>query len=211
MLVSEDWTEAPQGSRFGRGPGAGARAAPSWIEGAVAGLTVALELYDGHMAGHAEEVSELARRVGGRLGMSETELRELDVAARLHDVGKIAVDTAILQKAGPLVAAEWVAMQRHPLAGASALAGIPGLERAAAMVRSHHERWDGLGYPDGLAGEEIPLGGRILAACDAYRAMVEPRPYRISLSPSEAAAELEAESGSHFDPAVVDAMLQVLA
>jgi HD-GYP domain-containing protein (c-di-GMP phosphodiesterase class II) len=208
--VSEESRQTRPRSRFGREPYPSLRARASWLEGAVAGMAAAVALHDGDVAGHAEAVSDLACRVGRELGMDSEELRQLEVAARLHDVGKIAVRDAILHKPGPLRDHEWAAMRVHPAAGAAVLARIGGLEQAAAMVRSHHERWDGRGYPDGLTGEEIPLGGRILAACDAYRAMVEDRPYRGQLSPELAIAELEDESGTHFAPDVVEAMLRIL-
>jgi HD-GYP domain-containing protein (c-di-GMP phosphodiesterase class II) len=179
-------------------------------EAAAAALAAALELHDGYTADHAQEVLALACRVGTRLRMSAADLRDLAFAARLHDVGKLAIDDAILNKPGPLQGDEWSAMCSHPVVGAATIAAIPGLEAAAALVRSHHERWDGSGYPDGLAGEEIPVGSRILAVCDAYRAIVEDRPYRDAAPRQAALAELERHSGAQFDPAVVGALRRVL-
>jgi HD-GYP domain-containing protein (c-di-GMP phosphodiesterase class II) len=180
------------------------------METTVAGLVAAVDLRDGHSGGHGDAVFELAIEVGHELGLGAEDLRDLGFAARLHDVGKLAIEEAILQKAGPLAGGEWGVIREHPVAGASVLAAIPGLEAAAAMVRSHHERFDGTGYPDGLRGGEIPLGGRILAVCDAYCAMVEDRPYRAPLEPAAALAELTDQSGSHFDDSVVDALLRRL-
>jgi HD-GYP domain-containing protein (c-di-GMP phosphodiesterase class II) len=179
-------------------------------EAAVAGLVAAVELRDGHCGGHGQDVFDLAVAVGRELDVEPETLYELGLAAQLHDVGKLAVDESILQKPGPLTAEEWEIVREHPAAGAAVLAEIPGLEDAARMVRAHHERFDGFGYPDGLRGEEIPLGGRILAACDAYRAMVEERPYRPRLTPEGALHELERERGGHFDGRVVEALARVL-
>ena len=180
------------------------------LEVAVAGLVAAVELRDGHAGGHGGAVLDLALDVGRALGLVGHTLRDLGYAARLHDVGKLAVEESILQKAGPLTVDEWQLIREHPVAGASVLASIPGLADAAGMVRAHHERWDGRGYPDGLAGEEIPLGGRILAVCDAYCAMVEDRPYRRSLGPAAALAELESRSGSQFDGCVATQLVRLL-
>ncbi|MFL5884014.1 MAG: GAF and HD-GYP domain-containing protein [Thermoleophilaceae bacterium] len=176
----------------------------------VEALSAALELRDGYTFRHSHEVVAIARRVGQALDVSGPDLVELEFAARLHDVGKLAVDDAVLRKPEPLEGGEWALVRRHAEWGASKLAEIPGLEPTAAIVRFHHERWDGGGYPDGLVGEQIPLASRIVAACDAYRAMVEDRPYRAALSHEDALAELEAGSGSQFDPDVVDALLAVL-
>lgn len=179
-------------------------------EAAVAGLVAAVELRDGHCGGHGQDVLDLAIAVGRELGVPPNALRELALAAQLHDIGKLAVDEAILQKPGPLTADEWKVVREHPSAGAAVLAEIPGMADAARMVRTHHERFDGSGYPDGLKGHQIPLGGRILAVCDAYRAMVEQRPYRRRLTPEQALRELQAGRGSQFDGAVVDALARVL-
>src|SRR5205814_2771206 len=128
----------------------------------------------------------------------------------LHDVGKIAVPDQILTKRDSLSDEEWELVQRHPVVGAELLRNFPELASACPGVRHHHERWDGRGYPDGLAGEEIPLEARIVAVCDAFRVMVEPRPYRPVLDREAARAELERCSGTQFDPSVVTALLRVL-
>jgi HD-GYP domain-containing protein (c-di-GMP phosphodiesterase class II) len=138
--------------------------------------------------------------------MDPGEVTLLDCAARLHDVGKLAVPDAILQKPGPLDEDEWKVMRKHPDMGAEMVARVPGLEELAELVRAHHERWDGSGYPQGLAGERIPLASRVISACDAFEAMLSNRPYRAPLTADEALAELTAGSGSQFDPAVVAAI-----
>ena len=156
---------------------------------------------------HVREVSSLARAVAGRLSMTADEIAGVESAAELHDIGKVALPEHILRKPGPLDAQEWELMRRHTIVGERILAAAPALKPAAALVRSSHERWDGAGYPDGLAGEEIPLGARIVAVCDAYDAMTTDRPYQRRLTSDEALAELRACSGSQFDPAVVEAFV----
>jgi HD domain len=152
---------------------------------------------------HELEVTELARAMGEELGLVGVAARELVVAARFHDVGKLQVPEHILDKPGPLDEAEWKVMRRHAAWGADLLLDRPGFEAVATLVRFHHERWDGRGYPRRLAGQRIPLASRILAVCDAYGAMTTDRPYRRALTLDEAAAELHAGAGSQFDPRVV--------
>jgi HD-GYP domain-containing protein (c-di-GMP phosphodiesterase class II) len=148
----------------------------------------------------------MARRVGERVGMPDEDLGLLEYAARLHDVGKLGVPDAILQKPGPLDEDEWVVMRRHPEWGAEMIAQVPGLEDLASLVVAHHERWDGSGYPHGLSGDRIPLASRVISACDAFEAMVSRRPYREPLSVEEAVAELVAGAGTQFDPEVIRAV-----
>jgi hypothetical protein len=169
-------------------------------------LARAVDMRDDYTGRHSSQVSELARRVGARLGMSGDEVELLECAARLHDIGKLGVPDAILQKPGPLDEYEWAVMRRHPDWGAEMVGRVPGLEPAAALVRAHHERWDGCGYPDGLAGEGIPLASRVIGACDAFEAMVSDRPYRHRMSVDQALAELAAGAGTQFDPEVVEAV-----
>jgi HD-GYP domain-containing protein (c-di-GMP phosphodiesterase class II) len=168
-------------------------------------LARAVDMRDNYTGEHSAQVGDLARRVGERLGMPADEVVLLEYAARLHDVGKLGVPDTILQKPGPLDEAEWAVMRRHPQWGAEMLASVPGLERLGELVGSHHERWDGCGYPNGLAGDAIPLASRVISVCDAFEAMVASRPYRASLSVGTARAELEACAGSQFDPHVVAA------
>jgi HD-GYP domain-containing protein (c-di-GMP phosphodiesterase class II) len=153
---------------------------------------------------HALRVAALSVRIGAALGFGRAELETLKLAAKLHDVGKLAVPRSILAKPGPLDEAEWETMRRHPAEGARLLAPyVPSVE-VLAIVRSHHERWDGAGYPEGLRGEEIPLGARIVAVVDAFCAMIEPRPYRPTLDADAARSELLAQSGRQFDPACAE-------
>ena len=176
------------------------------LQAGVEVLSRAVDLRDSYTARHSDEMAELARQVGARLGLEGMELLQLEFAARLHDLGKIGVPDQILRKPGPLTQQEWDVMRHHPDWGAEMLASIPGLETAAALVRSHHERFDGDGYPDGLKGEEIPLGSRIISACDAYQAMVSNRPYRPALGEGVALAELHDQAGRQFDPQAVEAL-----
>ena len=176
------------------------------VDAGVAALVRAVDMRDDYTGRHSEIVGEMARSVGESLGMGEADLWLLELAAKLHDVGKIGVPDAILNKTGPLDAAEWALMRRHAELGAGMIERVPGLERVAPLVRSHHERWDGAGYPDGLAAEQIPLASRVVAACDAFQAMTADRPYRDALSVDEAVAELTAGAGTQFDPSVVAAV-----
>ena len=155
---------------------------------------------------HLKAVALLAQATGRRLGLSAERLDEVVRAAELHDVGKAAIPDAILEKPGPLNDAEWEFIRRHTVVGERILMAAPALRPVAQLVRSSHERYDGGGYPDGLAGEEIPLGARIVGVCDAYEAMTDPdRPYRTPRAHNDALAELRACAGGQFDPIVVEA------
>jgi two-component system cell cycle response regulator len=160
---------------------------------------------------HSLNVAAISLRVGEALGLGHSELGLLRLAAAVHDVGKLAVPAEIIAKPGPLDEAEWTAMRLHPAAGAEMLEPCATPPEVLAIVRSHHERWDGTGYPEGLAGEQIPLGARIIAVVDAYCAMVETRPYRLPRQPAHAREELLAHSGSQFDPACAQAAYRVTA
>jgi diguanylate cyclase (GGDEF)-like protein len=152
---------------------------------------------------HSGEVAELATAVARRLGMRGEEVDEVTRAAELHDVGKVGIPDAILDKPAALDVAEWDFMRQHTILGERILNAAPALRPVATIVRSTHERWDGAGYPDGLRGEEIPLGARIVAVCDAYEAMTADRAYRSARSHEAACRELEAMAGTQFDPEVV--------
>ncbi len=178
--------------------------------GTVLALANAIDAKDTYTGGHGERLAELALAVGRAMGLSPAELEDLRWAALLHDVGKIGVPDAILQKPGPLAPEEWAIMRRHPITGAEILAPIPRLQRVAAIVRAHHERWDGKGYPDGLVGEAIPLEARILAVVDAYSAITDERIYKRARSHEEALAELRRCAGSQFDPRVVEVFLRLM-
>jgi two-component system cell cycle response regulator len=157
------------------------------------------------------DIGELALAVGRELHMGPEGLDEVARAAELHDVGKIAVPDAILDKPGALDPIEWSFMRRHPLIGERILLAAPALRPVARLVRSSHERWDGGGYPDGLRGDEIPLGARVVAVCDAFDAMTTERPYRESVTEADAIAELRRCAGTQFDPMVVEAFCRVIA
>jgi two-component system, cell cycle response regulator len=160
---------------------------------------------------HQRSVGTLVLAVGREMGLAGEDLDALARAAELHDVGKIAIPDAILDKAGPLDPEEWEFMRRHTILGERILMAASALRPVARLVRSSHERFDGDGYPDGLHGEEIPLGARIIFVCDAYHAMISERPYSPALTTDDAAAELHACAGTQFDPTVVDALSNVLA
>jgi HD-GYP domain-containing protein (c-di-GMP phosphodiesterase class II) len=173
-------------------------------------LCAALEAKDSYTAGHSRSIAEHAETVGEALGMDSDELRRLRFGAALHDIGKLAVPEHILNKPGRLDPEERAQIERHTVIGDEILAPIDFLADVRPLVRACHERWDGGGYPDGLAGEEIPLGARIIFACDAFDAMTTDRPYRAALDRAEALAELRRGAGTEFDPRVVDALLGVL-
>jgi HD-GYP domain-containing protein (c-di-GMP phosphodiesterase class II) len=176
----------------------------------LASLANALELKDASTHAHAEEVVELTLSVGRRLGVPGDELRDLELGALLHDIGKIRLPDSILNKPGPLTPAEWELVHEHPAAGEALLKPIASLTGALPIVRSHHERWDGSGYPDGLAGDAIPLGARIVAVCDAYCAMSERRPYQEEQDEAAIIAELRDNAGSQFDPHCVAALVETV-
>jgi diguanylate cyclase (GGDEF)-like protein/putative nucleotidyltransferase with HDIG domain len=176
----------------------------------LAALSNALEAKDGETSHHTQEVAELAIEVATVLGLPGDEVRHVELGALLHDIGKIRVPESILNKPGPLSDEQWDVMRSHPEVGERILAPLESLDDVLPIVRSSHERWDGTGYPDGLAGDAIPLGARIVAVCDAYRAMVEDRPYRKALSRGDAIEELRGAAGAQFDPDCVTALLEVL-
>jgi two-component system, cell cycle response regulator len=159
---------------------------------------------------HVDGVAELAEAVARRLGLDDRQSAQVRHAAELHDIGKVAVPDAIVHKPGPLSSDEWAFMRTHTVLGERILAAAPALRKEAALVRSSHERWDGQGYPDQRAGEDIPLGSRIIFVCDALDAMTSPRVYRRRSSQEEAVTELRRCAGTQFDPAVVDALCAAL-
>jgi two-component system cell cycle response regulator len=159
---------------------------------------------------HVNGVGQLASGIGRNFSLDSDQLDELLRAAELHDIGKLAIPDEVLHKAGPLDDAEWEFMRQHTIIGERILNAAPALRPVAQIVRATHERWDGRGYPDGLAGEAIPLGARIVAVCDAYEAMITKRCYRAALTEPEAIAELRRTAGSQFDPAVIDALCRYL-
>ena len=179
--------------------------------GTVMLLVDVVEFDDDYTAEHSRSVVELARGVAQEIGMDKWELQELEFAALLHDVGKIAIPKEILRKPAALTDSEFEVMKTHTIEGQFMLDRIGGLlGRVGEVVRSCHERWDGKGYPDGLRGEEIPLAARVVFVCDAYNAMTTTRPYRAALPHEQAIAELVTNAGTQFDPEVVAAMLRVV-
>jgi diguanylate cyclase (GGDEF)-like protein/putative nucleotidyltransferase with HDIG domain len=174
---------------------------------AVSALAVTLGERDRYTGDHSEEVLKLVEGVARSLGLDDEEVDRIKAAALLHDIGKVAISDDILNKPGPLDDAEWNVMKDHTVIGERILRAIPGLGSVARIVRHEHERWDGGGYPDGIEGEAIPIGSRIILACDAYHAMTSDRPYRDSMTHAEAVAELSRHAGTQFDPQVVEVLV----
>jgi HD-GYP domain-containing protein (c-di-GMP phosphodiesterase class II) len=175
----------------------------------VTALAQAVEMRDEYTGNHTQRVTAYALLLAEEMGLGETERRRLRVATLLHDIGKIAIDDQILRKPGRLADHEFDRMKTHVLRGSEIIQMIPGLVWALPVVRGHHERWDGCGYPDGLTGTGIPLTARVVAVADAFDAMTSDRPYRPGMPAARAFAELEAGAGTHFDPECVEAFLRV--
>jgi HD-GYP domain-containing protein (c-di-GMP phosphodiesterase class II) len=176
--------------------------------GTAAVLTRAIEARDPFAVGHAARVAALSQPVARRLGLRGADVDQLALAARLHDVGKLLVSSRVLLKPGALDSVEMEEIRAHPGFGVSLIDWCDDYTAVLEVVRHHHERWDGGGYPFGLAGEEIPLGARILAPVDAFDAMTSDRAYRHATSARRAIAELVRCSGSQFDPRVVEAVVE---
>jgi HD-GYP domain-containing protein (c-di-GMP phosphodiesterase class II) len=175
---------------------------------ALLALSEAIEARDPYTRGHSARVARTAHAVGVRLGCDEARLTLLRLGGALHDIGKLVVSEAVLNKPGPLTSAEQAEVREHPEAGARMVALDRSLRPALPGVLYHHERWDGLGYPTGRAGSEIPLEARILAVTDSFDAMTSDRPYRAALTHEQAIAEVECCSGSQFDPDVALVFLE---
>jgi HD-GYP domain-containing protein (c-di-GMP phosphodiesterase class II) len=168
----------------------------------------AVEARDPYSSGHAARVMVLAEVVAARLGLDETEIEVVRMGAALHDIGKLAVSQDLLGKAGPLSERELAEVRGHPSAGARMVELVKPLRAAVPAVLHHHERWDGRGYPEGLAGRQIPVAARILAVADTFDAMTSDRAYRRALAPERALAELERCAGTQFDPEIVAVFVQ---
>jgi diguanylate cyclase (GGDEF)-like protein/putative nucleotidyltransferase with HDIG domain len=177
---------------------------------AIEALAVALLERDRYTGEHSEAVIEMSGAVARNLGLNMPEVARVKSAALLHDIGKVAIPDEILHKPGPLTDDEWKLMKEHPVIGERILRVLPGLGNVARIVRHEHERWDGDGYPDGLSGDEIPLGSRIIIAADTYHAITSDRPYRAARSHSEAIEELTRCAGTQFDPNVTQALIGFL-
>ena len=181
------------------------------LDGVVACLGRALAVRHRGTAEHSDRLVGDCEAVARRLGLSGDDVRDVTFAAALHDLGKIGVPERVLDNRGELSEADWKPIKAHPEMGAQIIEAVPALTGAATLVRACHEHWDGSGYPRGLAGEDIPLGARIVFVCDAYHAMCEDRPYQAAMSQSDAISRLVELRGVHFDPQVVDALIDHLA
>ena len=174
-------------------------------------LANAIEAKDSYTRGHSKRLAKLAGACAERMGLSRDQVAEVRLGAILHDVGKIGIPDRILRQSMALTEDEMAWMRRHPQIGADIIGPVEGLHQVAPLIRHHHEKWDGTGYPKGMKGEDIPLGSRIISVADAFEAMVADRIYRPSLGLSKALDEIKTGRGSHFDPQVVDAFLDLIA
>ena len=173
--------------------------------GSLLSLSLAIEARDPYTRGHSARVTEFALAIARRLATEEPVVEAIQMGGPLHDIGKVGIPDDVLLKPGPLDHDEFDLIRTHPSAGAELIDGISAFRSAVSCVLHHHERWDGTGYPDRLAGDEIPLEARILAVADAYDAMTSTRPYRSALAPNDAAREVARCAGSQFDPDVAEA------
>jgi putative nucleotidyltransferase with HDIG domain len=174
-------------------------------------LLAALEARYPELLQRRDELADLAESTARALGLDDNQIVLVRRAAELHDVGKVAIPDSILRKSGGLTEDEWAFVRRHSEVGQRILDAVPALAEVGRLIRAHHERWDGTGYPDGLGRDEIPLGARIVAVVDAYHAMMlEDRPHRPRLTMDVALEELRAHAGTQFDPAVVEAFVAAL-
>jgi putative nucleotidyltransferase with HDIG domain len=173
-------------------------------------LAGALEARDAYTQGHSQRVAELSLKLAENLGVDEAERKEIYSAALLHDIGKIGIRDEVLHKPGDLSEEEMETIRSHPIFGDAILAPLKFLGNVTGMVKHHHERWDGKGYPDGLAGQSIPLASRIVAVADTYDALTSNRPYRSRRTHDEAMEIIRDQIGQQFDPGVVDALLGIM-
>jgi HD-GYP domain-containing protein (c-di-GMP phosphodiesterase class II) len=178
-------------------------------DGTIRALIQLLDLKDLKTGLYSRQLADWAERVAEHMGVGSEQLSEVGVAALLHDIGKIGVPDSILQKPGPLGDEELALIRRHPEFGWAILNSIPGFEKTSLLVLHHHERFDGKGYPAGLAGKTIPIGARIVSVVDTLDAMLSDRPYRPSYSIPEALVRLEPEAGSQFDPDVLGYFIEI--
>lgn len=177
----------------------------------VSSLAAAIEANDSYTRGHCERVARISTAIGARLEMPSEDLKDLELAAILHDIGKIGVPAEVLAKKGPLDDSELKAMQQHPEIGATILSPISFLNQVSKYVRHHHEDLDGSGYPDGLQGDEIPLPSKVIHLADAYDAITSTRPYREALSHEEALSRIQQAEGRQFDPQIVTVFMELVA
>jgi HD-GYP domain-containing protein (c-di-GMP phosphodiesterase class II) len=179
-------------------------------QGAFEKMTQSLMERDHYTGVHSEDVSIIAQQVARALGLPEDEVEKIGAAARVHDLGKVAIPDSILRKSDGLTADEWKIVKRHPLVSADLLKGLEIYDGSIEVIKHHHEHWDGSGYPEGLQGEQIPLGARILAVADVYEALTTDRPYRQAYPKEEALQIIKKMSGRELDPQVVETLLKVI-
>lgn len=180
-------------------------------EGGIEEWSRAIDRATREIAGHSRRVAEFSVRLGRMIGMSDVQLLHMHQGALLHDIGKMGIADDVLLKPGPLTAEEWALMRHHPLYAYHMLAGVDYLQAALDIPYAHHEHWDGTGYPRGLAGEEIPLAARVFAVADVWDALCTDKPFRKAWTHSQAYELINQESGSHFDPAIVDAFKRLIS
>lgn len=171
-------------------------------------ITCALEARDAYTSHHSSRVAEMTEGICTYMGLSEEETELYHISAHLHDIGKIGIQDDILRKNGPLSEEEWKLMRSHAEKGYQILVNVPSFREVAAIVRSHHERYDGKGYPDGLAAEQIPLGSRIIAIADSIDAMLSDRPYRKAMDPVKCQEQIRKNTGTMYDPAAAECVLK---
>jgi len=172
-------------------------------------LMAAVDGKDHYTGEHSMKVSQLAELIARRLRLPYAKIETIRVASKLHDLGKVAINHSILHKPGRLSAKEWDVIRTHPIIGADIIESVTSLRSVARLVRQDHERWDGKGYPYGLKGEEIDIGARVIITADSYHAMTSDRPYKKAKTKNEAIVEFKRNSGTQFDPKVVDAFLDI--
>jgi len=180
------------------------------LESASGALLHALEAKDSESEGHSQQVAHYAQRIAQRLGLREEQIIQVFFGGLFHDIGKIGTPDSILRKAGPLTPEEQLEIMRHPVTGAKIIATVEELSDAATIILHHHEWYDGTGYPDGLKGEEIPVGSRIVSVADVYQELISRRAYADLMTPEQAINEIQSSSGTQFDPKVVQALLELL-
>src|SRR6266567_4613005 len=173
-------------------------------------LVNALEAKDPYMRGHSARVADLSANIATEMRLSDEDVERVRMAGRLHDLGKIGTRDAVVNKEGPLTADEFEHVKQHVIIGAQILAPLTHLGDVVSMVRTHHERWDGTGYPDGLRGEEIPVGGRVIAAAEVFDALTTSRPYQDKMTPEQAIERLAELSGTVLDPEVYEALTRIV-
>jgi putative nucleotidyltransferase with HDIG domain len=177
-------------------------------EGVLRTLAAEVESEDSHTTAHTDRVALVARHLARQLRLRPDDQDVAWRGGKMHDIGKLGIPHTILGKRGPLAADEWAVMRQHPLIGENMVRPLKTAESLLPIIRHHHERWDGTGYPDGLKGEQIPLLARIVATCDAYDSMVTDRPYRPGRPHSTALAILKSGKGSQWDPHLVEMLIQ---